>query len=1266
MRANLNLKTYFNSANLLPLCIATWLCLLPFVFLFSQNGIPLSCSETIDAGDDLDLCHPGGVVVLDGFFSDPTPLILEWTPAAGLSDPFVINPTATVSQTTTYTLTIKNPKPVNLLSNGDFEAGNTGFYSEYTHNLNPLLGIPQYAITTNPAPHYPPEYAWCGDHTSGSGYMMVVNGNTVPEPDVWCQTISISPNTDYYFECFMTSVYPTAPANLQIRFNGNAMTTVQLPSDTCEWIPYWTIWNSGAASSLTICIVDINLIGWGNDFALDDLFFSELCTYTDQVTVNVYPEAISTQDHVICSGEIVEVGGQIFDQSGNYEINLFAASGCDSTVYLSLEVIDVLAVIQSPLALTCDRDTIVLNGSGSFGAFGISAYHWTTSNGLILSNPDSSSILAGSTGIYNLQVTTTNGSITCSQNTNVQIQVDTLVPIISIDTPAVADCNMPQQTLTGHLDSIFPGQMVLWTTPNGMIINNADSLAVVISGAGLYTLSVTNGLNGCSSTQSVQVLADTSQPQISILPVAQLNCKDTTLQIVATVSGSPSGFYSQWSTVGGEIIQGSNTLTPLIGMPGVYQITVTDSLTGCLSIAQIMVNEDIQLPTIQFAVADTLTCIDTIIVLNASGSTSGHHTISWSGPPGSLIQNALSLMPSVNTSGWYSFTVMDSINYCQAKDSIFVEAELTEPIILFSIPDTLDCSTSAILIDASGVQTKGVALFEWSTVSGNILSGMGTPILSVNKSGFYTLLLTDGSNGCTAVDSIYVFQDTDLPQVTIVVPDSITCDKPVVTILSTWQSPHPTVSFSWTTQNGNILSGQNSANPVVNLPGIYVLAFTDETSGCVIMAQVEVISNQIKPDLTILNTPIITCLDSIVFIETTFSPSYNYLWTTSNGNISGLNTLSTLKATSAGTYFLSVIDNTNGCKDSLSLVVMEDRVAPKAIAGKDTLIPCGLMDFLLDGSPSSGNGPLNFSWSSFNGHILADASTATPKVVVPGTYELLVTDVNNGCTARDTIQIEQMVDWDVAFDIVPPGCLPAGKVSFNITGNANPPYQMMISGLPDLIPQNDTYMLAPGTWSVRISDASGCVLDTQITMAPSIPLELSLPAELILSGGPGTIEIQTNVSLDQIQSITWSPPTWLTPTSNALIWLTNPPDAVKYDVQLMTKDSCLAFGSIQILIDDRSFFYVPNAFSPSDINGINDHFFPYHSSGSGIMISEMAVYDRWGNQVFRQGDFLSNEAQFGWDGTFRGKPLDPGVYIWVIEIPTLTGTRLYKGEVTLF
>jgi gliding motility-associated-like protein len=87
--------------------------------------------------------------------------------------------------------------------------------------------------------------------------------------------------------------------------------------------------------------------------------------------------------------------------------------------------------------------------------------------------------------------------------------------------------------------------------------------------------------------------------------------------------------------------------------------------------------------------------------------------------------------------------------------------------------------------------------------------------------------------------------------------------------------------------------------------------------------------------------------------------------------------------------------------------------------------------------------------------------------------------------------------------------------------------------------------------------------------------------------------------------------------------------------------------------------YVPNAFSPND-DGRNDTFQPFLQFGQPADYL-MAIYDRWGNQLFETRDF-----QEGWDGRSRGKNAPVGLYAYYIRIEQANGQVFERsGEVSL-
>ena len=87
------------------------------------------------------------------------------------------------------------------------------------------------------------------------------------------------------------------------------------------------------------------------------------------------------------------------------------------------------------------------------------------------------------------------------------------------------------------------------------------------------------------------------------------------------------------------------------------------------------------------------------------------------------------------------------------------------------------------------------------------------------------------------------------------------------------------------------------------------------------------------------------------------------------------------------------------------------------------------------------------------------------------------------------------------------------------------------------------------------------------------------------------------------------------------------------------------------------YIYVPNAFSPNG-DGNNDMLYV---RGLNLLELELKIFDRWGEMVFE-----STDQSVGWDGTFRGKDLDPDVYVYHLRVICFDEqANLIKGNITL-
>lgn len=184
-----------------------------------------------------------------------------------------------------------------LVVNGHFENGNTGFTSDYsycTNCFNSSNDLPggNYVVGTNANQHH---NGFQGFANGGQGNFMIINGAATANTNVWCQTITVNPNTYYVFSSWVSSVHPNSPAQLNFSANGVALGPIfTAPSTTNTWSQFFSTWFSGANTSVTICIVNQNTTPAGNDFGLDDISFKECLSCTETIPFEItQPDALS-------------------------------------------------------------------------------------------------------------------------------------------------------------------------------------------------------------------------------------------------------------------------------------------------------------------------------------------------------------------------------------------------------------------------------------------------------------------------------------------------------------------------------------------------------------------------------------------------------------------------------------------------------------------------------------------------------------------------------------------------------------------------------------------------------------------------------------------------------------------------------------------------------------------------------------------------------------------------------------------------------------
>ncbi|MHC4120679.1 MAG: hypothetical protein ACYSWO_24560 [Planctomycetota bacterium] len=189
---------------------------------------------------------------------------------------------------------------VNLIVNGDFESGNTGFDSDYVYVAatgnsgtgagSALWDEGKYAVGVDPYLYHiywGPGYY---DHTTGTGTgnMLIVNAAVVAGENVWEQTLPVIPGRQYNIAYWLANSYPVSPAELECYINGDLIATASGAAvGVGTWKEFSGSWDSGISNTATVRLVNTNIVAGGNDFTIDDISFCitpevfELCAGQD-------------------------------------------------------------------------------------------------------------------------------------------------------------------------------------------------------------------------------------------------------------------------------------------------------------------------------------------------------------------------------------------------------------------------------------------------------------------------------------------------------------------------------------------------------------------------------------------------------------------------------------------------------------------------------------------------------------------------------------------------------------------------------------------------------------------------------------------------------------------------------------------------------------------------------------------------------------------------------------------------------------------------
>ncbi|MDO6429447.1 hypothetical protein Q4E93_02530 [Flavitalea sp. BT771] len=761
-------------------------------------------------------------------------------------------------------------------------------------------------------------------------------------------------------------------------------------------------------------------------------------------------------------------------------------------------------------SLSCTRSSVALSGASSTSGV---TYAWAGPGNFTSATQNPT---VSTAGVYTLTVTNPVNGCTSSDTANVL--ANTTAPTgVTASANGSLTCTSSSVALTGA--SSTTGVTYAWTGPGNFTSTTQNP---TVSTAGVYTLTVTNPANGCTATDTANVLGSTTAPATPTTSANPASAKLTCATNVVNLSGGSTTAGVTYTWTGPNNFNVASSQTNVFNA-GTYTLTATNPANGCTASTAVVVTQNITPPNLAPIAPSTatLTCANPSVTLTGVSSTGGV-SYTWSGPNSFTASGTTAVATS---QGAYILTVTDPSNGCTNTTTATVGQNFTAPAGVIAYNNgPLTCAVTSVTITGNS-STPGVT-YSWTGPNGFTAS---TITATTSAAGTYTLTVTNPVNGCTAITNTVVAQSISAPGNLSVASSTganlLTCTTPSISL--TASSSTTGLSFSWSGPNGFTAS---SASITVGNPGTYLVTATDPSNGCSSNNSANVAQNITPPaNLAMVSNPVnarLTCSTSnIGFNASSSAAGANYTWSGPGGfSTTGMSTV----VTAPGTYTVTATDPVNGCISTSSAIVTQDTVRPTAVATSSVpangLLTCSNTNVVLTGSSSSSG--VIYSWTGPSGFV-ASGSSAT--VTIPGNYTVTVTNPNNGCsTSATAAPVTQNTHVPEAVSASVNDKLTCNTTSVKISGSSNTTGVTFAWTGPSGFTSSskETMVTAGGLYTLTATDPSnGCSFSRQITVqADQVhPQGVTITSDGSLSCTVGSVNLTGGSSTAGV-SYTWTGP----------------------------------------------------------------------------------------------------------------------------------------------
>lgn len=500
-------------------------------------------------------------------------------------------------------------------------------------------------------------------------------------------------------------------------------------------------------------------------------------------------------------------------------------------------------------------------------------------------------------------------------------------------------------------------------------------------------------------------------PRISAETLDFISCDDSTAGIQGIIDEADLVTFTEWRDANWDLIT-VDELMINVSQPGDYYFIGINELSGCADTVSVTVEIDQDLPEVNISEPDLLTCIVESVILDGSDSESGADiSYRWQAEDGgSIIGVDDEMIAEAGSLGLYTLTVRNEENGCENSVTVRVEGDFEVPEAELNEPDELTCLINESEIFASSPTPNSDLGFEWSTIDGNIISGMSSGAITVDAPGTYELELTLNRTGCSISLSVVVEEDVDLPNISAGEDQLLPCDNPSVILNATTSNHSDNFEIIWTSSDGDISGSAEQAEIEVTAPGVYTVRILNLDNDCA--AEDFVTVEQDLPeeiDMEVVQ-PVCPGDLGLLTVYSVEGGSFPYQYELHGSQEDLISEQGVFSQLSVGEYNLLITDAL-GCTIEMGFEINEPSELIVSLPESHTMSfgQTYEMETELNVSDSDIN---LIEWSPPTGLDCPNCLRPTVDIMEPTTFQLYVEDIR-GCPATAEIFIDVLADASV-------------------------------------------------------------------------------------------------------------------------------------------------------------------------------------------------------------------------------------------------------------